>query len=194
MNTHRNIPLAAGFIIVLGTMLAIPSAWADSGFRCGKGQTLSQHGGRSISVTDHLIARLFFHQKEIGLNDDQIAKLRTVALDADRAAIRASADRQLSERELRAMISDAKSEMTAIEAKVKEAESLEATMRIIGIRAKRELMALLTPEQQAKVTSLRHGYRHHDRMPAQSAPSRQSDLDDSPPATSAGYIRFHAFD
>jgi Spy/CpxP family protein refolding chaperone len=125
------------------------------------------------------------HQQEIGLSDEQITKLRTVALDADRAAIRASADRQTSERELRAMLWDAKVDMPAIEAKVKEAESNEATLRIIGIRAKRELLAVLTPEQQEKLKTLRHAHRHHDRMPTQPERPQQSDLQETESAASA---------
>jgi Spy/CpxP family protein refolding chaperone len=132
-----------------------------------------------------MLRRLLSHQQEIGLSDEQVAKLRSVALDADRSAIRASADRLVSERELRAMMWDVKAEMPAIEAKVKEAESLEAAVRIIGIRAKRELMAVLTPEQQTKLKTLRHASRHHDRTPAHPERSRQSDLQEPESATSA---------
>jgi Spy/CpxP family protein refolding chaperone len=74
--------------------------------------------------------------------------------------------------------------MPAIEAKVKEAESLEAAVRIIGIRAKRELMAVLTPEQQAKLKAVRHASRHHERAPAQPERSRQSDPQESPTSAS----------
>jgi Spy/CpxP family protein refolding chaperone len=84
------------------------------------------------------------------------------------------------------MMWDPKTELLAIEAKVKETESLDATVRIIGIRAKRELVAVLTPEQKAKLKTLRHAHRHHDRMPAQAEPSRQSELQESEAATSAG--------
>src|SRR5262245_9092084 len=169
--------LALCFTIALGSALfAIPLAWADGGFRCGQGHSMSHHGHGQTGATGHMLRRLLSHQQEIGLSDEQVAKLRAVALDADRATIRASADRLVSERELRAMMWDAKTEMPTIEAKVKEAESLEAAVRIIGIRAKRELIAVLTPEQQAKLKALRHMYRHHDRVPGQPQPSRQSDL------------------
>ena len=69
---------------------------------------------------------------------------------------------------------------------MKETESLDATVRIIGIRAKRELVAVLTPEQKAKLKTLRHVHRHHDRMPAQAEPLRQRELQESEAATSAG--------
>ncbi len=182
-----NTRLVLGFTMILGSAwLAIPTAWADGGVRCGQGHAMGHHGHGQTAVAGHMLRRLLSHQGEIGLSEEQIAKLRTVALDADRAAIRASADRQVSERELRAMLWDTKADMPAIEAKVKESESLEAAVRIIGIRAKRDLLAVLTPEQQTKLKALRHAYWHHDRKPVQTEPSRQSELQKSESATSAG--------
>lgn len=179
--------LILGFTIGLGSaLLPTPSTWADSGFRHDNGPMMSHHGRGQMSAANHVLRYLLAHQQEIGLSDGQISTLRAVALDADRAAIRASADRLVSERELRAMMWDPKTELPAIEAKVKETESLDATVRIIGIRAKRELVAVLTPEQKAKLKTLRHVHRHHDRMPAQAEPSRQSELQESEAATSAG--------
>ncbi len=178
--------LVWGFTMVLGTTwLAIPTAWADSGLRYGKTHAMAHHGPRQMNASGHMLRYLLAHQQTIGLSDEQIAKLRAVALDADRAAIRASADRLVSERELRAMLWDTNADMPAIEAKVKEAESLKATVRILGIRAKRDLMAVLTPEQRAKLKTLRHS-PHRDRMPAQAEPSRQSELQESEPVTPAG--------
>src|SRR5690349_16574394 len=156
--------LAFGFTMVLGiALMAIPAAWADGGDRCGKGgQAVGHHGHGHSGASSHLLRHLLRHQQDIGLNDDQVGKLRALALDADRDAIRASAERMVSERELRAMMWDAKSEMPAIEAKVKEAESHEAAVRIIGIRVKREMFGVLTPDQQAKFKALGYGHRHRD--------------------------------
>jgi Spy/CpxP family protein refolding chaperone len=103
------------------------------------------------------------NKQELGLTDEQITKLRTVALDADRARIHAEADVMVSERELHAMLWDEKAQLPAIEAKVKEKEAFDATVRIIGIKARRELMGVLTPEQQAKQKALWQQYRHHGR-------------------------------
>ncbi len=184
MKTH----LVLGFTMALGTaLLAVPTAWADGGFRCGKGQAVAHHGHGHAGATGHLLRHLLKHQQDIGLNDDQIAKLRTVALDADRAAIRVSADRMISERELRAMMWDAKTDMPVIEAKVKEAESFEAGVRIIGIRAKREMMAVLTPDQQTKLKEFGYGHRHRDgETRADAEPFEGSDRHESDHATPAG--------
>jgi Spy/CpxP family protein refolding chaperone len=167
--------------------MAIPTAWADSGYRCGKGgQAVGHHGHGHSGATGHLLRHLLRHQQDIGLNDDQVGKLRALALDADRAAIRASAERMVSERELRAMMWDAKTEMPAIEAKVKEAESREAAMRIITIRAKREMFAVLTTDQQAKLKALGYGHRHRDGgTRADAEPSPESDRHEPETAASA---------
>ena len=175
--------LALGFTIALGS--ALPTAWADGGFRCGQVHAMAHHGHGQTGVAGQMLRRLLSHQQEIGLSDEQVAELRSVALDADRSAIRASANRMVSERELRAMMWDAKAEMPAIEAKVKEAESLEAAVRIIGIHAHRQMIAILTPEQQTKLKTLRHASRHHERTPAQPERLQQSDLQGQESATSA---------
>jgi hypothetical protein len=93
--------LALGFTIALGSaLLVIPTAWADGGFRCGQGHAMAHHGHGQTGVAGHMLRRLLSHQQAIGLSEEQVATLRSVALDADRSAIRASADRQVSEREL----------------------------------------------------------------------------------------------
>lgn len=149
---------------LVSALITSPMAWADDGARCagGRAHTMSRHGGHG-NMTSHLLRHLLKNKQELGLTDEQITKLRAVALDADRAQIRAEADVKVSKRELRAMMWDEKAQLPAIEAKVKEKESFDATVQIIGIRAGRELIGILTPEQQAKQKALWEQYRHHDR-------------------------------
>jgi hypothetical protein len=92
--------------------------------------------------------------------------LKTLALDQDLARIRAHADVQVAERELRALVADEKTELSVIEAKVKERESFEATLSFMGIKAKRDLYGVLTPEQREKQKALRNQMRqmHRARM------------------------------
>jgi len=113
-------------------------------------------------MTTHLLRHLLKNKQELGLADEQVTKLQALALDADRARIRAEADVMVSERELRSLMWDEKAQLNAIEAKVKEKSTLDATVRIIGIKARRELMGVLTPEQQAKEKALWQRYRHRD--------------------------------
>jgi Spy/CpxP family protein refolding chaperone len=115
------------------------------------------------SVAAHVLRHLLRDKQEIGLTDEQIAKLRTIALDYDRAAIRGKAEVMVAERELRALTRDEQAEMAAIEAKVKEREAFESTVRILGIKVKRDLMGILTPEQRAKQKALWEEMRQRHR-------------------------------
>lgn len=154
------------FGIALGAALfASPLAWADGGGQChrygGERHAMSHHGGtQQGTVGAHMLRHLLMVKQELGLTDEQITTLRTTALDADRAGIRAEAEVRVSQRELRALLWDQQAEMPAIEAKVKEQKALEATARIISIRAKRDLLGVLTAEQRAKQKALRGQHRH----------------------------------
>lgn len=172
--------LMLGLGLVLGSaLIGSPAAWADGGGRCaGKTHQMSFHqsGHRHGGVTTHLLKHLLKNKQELGLTDEQVAKLRTIALDADKARIRAEADVMVSERELRSMMWDDKTQLPAIEAKIKEGEAHQATVRIIRVRAARELIGVLTPEQQAKQKTLWEQSRHHrhqksggDQYPSQSS-------------------------
>jgi protein CpxP len=169
MNSGMKILLgvAAGTIL-LG--ITTPFAWADGGAACRGGghafgmtrHGLSGHGG----MTSHVLRNLLRHQHDFGLTDDQVSKLKVLALDQDRAQIRAHADVQVAERELRALVADEKTELSVIEAKIKERESFEAKLSFIGIKAKRDLYAVLTPEQREKQKAFRDQRRqmHRARM------------------------------
>lgn len=167
--------------IALASALVIsPMAWADEGggYCGGKGHAMSRHGGHGHGGgTTHLLRHLLKNKQELGLTDEQVTKLRTTALDADRARIRAEADAMISERELRAMMWDEKAQLPAIEAKVKEKEALEATVRIIGIRARRELIGVLTPEQQVKQKALWEHHRSQNRRDMMRAETGESTND-----------------
>jgi Spy/CpxP family protein refolding chaperone len=103
------------------------------------------HGG-----TGHYLRHLLKHQKEIGLTEEQVTRLKALSLDLDRTRIKTEAEIQIAERELASLVHDEKADLTAIEAKVTQSESLEAGLRIAAIKARREARALLTPEQRDK--------------------------------------------
>ena len=159
-------PLVLG--IAFGAVLfAPPLVRADGERHCsrleGEHHAMSHPGWHTHpGMSAHIFRHLLKNKQELGLTDEQIAKLRTVALDTDRARIRAEADVQVSNRELRSLLWDEKAELSAIEAKIKEHEAMEATAQIIGIRAKRELLGVLTPEQRAKQKALWEQHRQHE--------------------------------
>jgi Spy/CpxP family protein refolding chaperone len=117
-------------------------------------------------MTSHVLRNLLKHQQDLGLTDDQVTKLKALALDQDRAKIRAHADVQVAQRELSALVADEKTELSAIEAKIKEREAFEAKLSFMGIKGMRDLYAMLTPEQREKQKAIRDQMRqmHRARM------------------------------
>jgi Spy/CpxP family protein refolding chaperone len=157
----KTVGIAAGAM-----MLAMTSSWAsaDGGWhlsRGGHGGVHGSHGKAGHNAAD----RLLRHKQLLGLTEDQTAKLKQLALERDVAAIKVHAAVMLAARELRALVSDDTSELSTIEAKVNEQEQLEGKLKMVGIKARRDAYAVLTPEQRNKLKALReqmrHGYRSH---------------------------------
>lgn len=142
-------------IVTMLILLAAPSLWADESKKGpgehGKGYgkhgdgMKGRHGGPG-----HFLRHLLMHQKEIGLSDDQVNKIKAIQMEMDKTRIRAEAEMEVSQRELHEMVRDDKADLAAIEAKLKQGANLEVGLHLAAIKAKREAMALLTPEQRAK--------------------------------------------
>jgi periplasmic protein CpxP/Spy len=112
---------------------------------------MGAHGmGMMHSSTGHLIRHLLKHEKDIGLTADQVTKLKDIQLNLDKTRIKSEADIQVAERELKALTDDEKSDLGAIEAKLKQSQELQVQLRMTSIKTRREVLALLTPEQRAK--------------------------------------------
>ena len=151
------VVLAGAFTLAMGAaaVLANEPGYGHGGGKDGygsRGHSMSgSHGmGMMHSSTGHLIRHLLKHEKEIGLSADQVTKLKDIQLNLDRTRIKSEADIQVAERELRALTDDEKSDLGAIEAKLKQSEDLQVQLRMTSIKTRREVLALLTPEQRAK--------------------------------------------
>ena len=100
------------------------------------------HGmGMMHSSAGHLIRHLLKHEKEIGLSTDQVTKLKDIQLNLDKTRIKSEADIQVAERELKALTDDEKSDLGAIEAKLKQSEELQVALRMTSIKTRREVLA-----------------------------------------------------
>ena len=143
---------------------SVPSSWANdpgyghtgSGYGVGGG-----HGyGKGVmhSGTGHLIRHLLKHEKDIGLTADQIAKLKEVQLNLDRIRIKTEAEIKIAERELKSLTDDENSDLSAIEAKLRQSKDLQVGLRMTSIKMRRDVMAVLTPEQREKEKS------EHDKV------------------------------
>lgn len=150
--TTAALAVASACLLVVG----IPSLWANDpsyghgGGMHGAGGGYGYGKGMMHSGTGHLIRHLLKHEKGIGLTPDQVAKLKDIQLNLDKARIRAEADIQIAERELKALTENEQSDLAAIETKLRQSEDLQVGLRMTSIKTRRDVMSLLTPEQRAK--------------------------------------------
>ena len=125
--------------------------YAKEGHVGGGHRSMGGHGmGMMHSSAGHLIRHLLKHEKEIGLTADQVTKLKDIQLNLDKARIKAEADIQIAERELKALTDEEKSDLGAVEAKLKQSEDMQVALRMTSIKTRRDVLGLLTPEQRAK--------------------------------------------
>lgn len=145
------VSIAAALSLALGTSGAWAEGYGKEGHAGGGHSAMGGHGmGMMHSSTGHLIRHLLKHEKEIGLTAEQVTKLKEIQLNLDKTRIKSEADIQIAERELKALTDDEKSDLGAIEAKLKQSEDMQVALRLTSIKTKREVLGLLTPEQRAK--------------------------------------------
>ena len=145
--------------LVFALGLSYGPVWADKkdgngkghggGYSKGQGYGHGKRGhgfGMHRGTTGHLIRGLLSSSEEMGLTDEQTKKLKAIQLDLDRTRIRMEADIKVAEREARALV-DETSSLSAIEAKLKESSQLQVGLRMTAIKARRDVMGVLTPEQ-----------------------------------------------
>jgi protein CpxP len=145
--------VASVFALAVGvsTVLANEPGYGKEGHGSGGHSSMGGHGaGMMHNSTGHLIRHLLKHEKEIGLTAEQVAKLKEMQLNLDKTRIKSEADIQVAERELKALTDDEKSDLAAIEVKLKQSGDLQAGLRMTSVKARRDVLALLTPEQRAK--------------------------------------------
>ncbi len=170
------LAFVSAFALVLGASSG--TGWADkkegdgkghgSGYSKGHGYGGQGYGGghgfgRHRGTTGHLIRGLLAGKKEMGLTDEQVTQLKKIQLDLDRTRIRMEADIKVAEREARALMDEDTGELSAIEAKLRESAKMQVSLRMAAIKARRDAMAVLTPEQSKRVKMFHEQMRQHTR-------------------------------
>jgi Spy/CpxP family protein refolding chaperone len=149
-----------GVASVFALTVGMSTAWANEPGYGKEGHGGSGHssmGGHGASMmhnsTGHLIRHLLKHEQDIGLTAEQVTKLKDMQLTLDKTRIKTEADIQVAERELKALTEEEKSDLGAVEAKLKQSAEFQVGLRMASIKARRDVYALLTPEQRAKEKS-----------------------------------------
>ena len=122
-----------------------------------------EHGRAMHDFVGHALHRLLRHGKDLGLSQEQRAKIKAIATDYTKTRIREEADLKLAEVDVRTLVHNEKAELSAIEAALKKSESTQTALRLDGVKALRATAAVLTPEQREKWRAIRmerHGEKH----------------------------------
>lgn len=132
---------------LISVIAAIPTLMAE-------GQAMMMHGGHDHAEVDdhggHYFTHLLKHAKEIGLSPEQVSRLKSLQLDFKRTEVRLEADTKVAEFELQALVNDEQADLVAIQAKVEQLKEAEGARLFAWIKAKRQAVALLNPDQREK--------------------------------------------
>lgn len=160
--TLVTLSVASVFALTIGMSTAWanePGYYGKEGHGSGGHGSMGGHGSSMMhNSTGHLIRHLLKHEQDIGLTTEQVTKLKEIQLNLDKVRIKTEADIQVAERELKALTEDEKPDLGAIEAKLKQSGDLQVALRMTSIKTRRDVYALLTPEQRAKEKS------EHDKV------------------------------
>jgi len=137
---------------------AVVHAEPDEGMRHGRfEQHRGMHDGQHF--VSHAIHNLIRHAKDLGLSEEQVAKLKTLSTDYKKTSIRDKAEMKLAEVDARTLAHDEKSDLSAVENAMRKAEAARTNLRLDGVKAIRAAKAVLTPEQREQWRS-RRGMMH----------------------------------
>jgi periplasmic protein CpxP/Spy len=151
--TIATLGVASVFALTVGmsTVWANEPGYGKEGYGSGGHSSMGGHGSSMMhNSTGHLIRHLLKHEHDIGLTAEQVTKLKEMQLTLDKVRIKTEADIQVAERELKALMEDEKLDLGGIETKLKQSGDLQVGLRMASIKARRDVYALLTPEQRAK--------------------------------------------
>jgi hypothetical protein len=90
-------------------------------------------------------------KKELELTDKQVTDLKSIKMDFQKGKIRAEADLEIAQLELKSLMHDDDAPIKDIEAKMKAAAKVKVDMKLSHIKAFRKAKALLTAEQMEKM-------------------------------------------
>src|SRR5438093_13005241 len=120
----------------------------DPSQRMMRGGQPGHHGSAVHDFVGHSLHRLLRHGKDVGLSQEQRAKIKAITTDYTKTRIREEADLKLAEVDVRTLAHDEKADLPAIETAMKKSESTHTAQSLDGVNALRAASAVLTPEQR----------------------------------------------
>jgi Spy/CpxP family protein refolding chaperone len=135
--------------VLLSWLIAAPAELRAEPHGGPTGMMRGHHGGGGQDFVGHSLHALLNRQKDLGLSEEQNAKIRTISTDYTKTRIRGKADLKLAEVDVRSLMRS-QADLPAIETAIKKAESTRTALRLEGVRALRAASEVLTPEQRKK--------------------------------------------
>lgn len=141
------------------------NCYAEKSGRMGKGihkeGACMGHDGGGMMRAEH---RIWKALKDLGLDEKQKEAIKEIKSRVKKDIIKKRADLQIARVELKDILDKEPVDMAAVEAKLKQLESMRTDLHITKIKALEEIKATLTPEQKQKFKdNLKKHWRRHGR-------------------------------
>ncbi|NTU42224.1 MAG: periplasmic heavy metal sensor [Nitrospirales bacterium] len=116
----------------------------------GGGMGMMGMGGGMMGEGHHL----WRHLMDLGLDSKQKSAIHEIRNRTMKASVRMRADMQIAAIELDDVLDREPVDMKSAEAALRRMEALRTDIRMAHIKAKKEIMAILSPEQKKKLSDL----------------------------------------
>jgi Spy/CpxP family protein refolding chaperone len=143
MKRQLTIIFIAAMMMLVGAPFARTADAHEGGMR---------HGGRCMNGDGkmHEGHPMWRHLKDLGLDEKQTAEVKEIRNRVRKETIRKRADERIAGIELKALLDNDPVDMTAVQAKLKQIETLRTDIHLSHIKAREEIKSILTPEQRKK--------------------------------------------
>lgn len=139
---------------------------------CGKGKYgkggCSSHASSACPISSKFCQKVCWimeHKEELGLTDDQIAKIKALDLEVEKSSIRGMAEMKVFALELENRMSQDVIDVASIENMIDSSMASMALSAKATVKAYADLKSVATPEQKAKAKELKKaghaGHHHH---------------------------------
>jgi Spy/CpxP family protein refolding chaperone len=121
-----------------------PGMMMGCGGYCGGMMSGGEHPGMFLGM-----------EKELGLSDEQVSKLKDMRMKREKQAIQDRAELDIMELELRDLMSEDEIDLKAVDGKIDKISALKGKIRKDGIHAMVDAKKVLTAEQRKKLREMK---------------------------------------
>ncbi len=158
---------ALSLMMLSAVLLVGGAAWAGPG---GRGPDALLDPGRLDRAAERL-----------GLDDGTLAKVKARAYAAQKEAITAKAELKVARIELHRLLDTDAPDKEAVLAQVERVGQLETALRRLKVSALLDIRGMLTPEQRAKLKTMKRGRRDREGRRGRRGPRDRRGPPDAPP-------------